>query len=249
MPSDLGMKLTQMLDEAFPKIMDPKFTAHMELDLDKIAQGELDRDKLLLEFWNSFEKDLEAFKGAAITGSKKTVEVTNIICPQCNEKNLVIRLGKSGSFLGCSGFPKCTFTSKFERKEDGSIQMIEKTDDGAELLEEVCEKCKKPMRKMQGRYGEFIACSGYPECKYIKQNTANFPCPKCGGALVQRAWRGGKFWGCQNYPKCNFSIFSDIEQMECPKCHQGQYMLKKTSKDGKVTLTCPRAECKHVIEM
>ncbi len=248
MPTDLGMKLTQMLDEAFPRIMDPKFTAHMELDLDKIAQGELDRDKLLLEFWNSFEKDLASFKGAAITGSKKTVEVTNIICPQCNEKNLVIRLGKSGSFLGCTGFPKCTFTSKFERKEDGSIQMIEKTDDGAELLEEVCEKCKKPMRKMQGRYGEFIACSGYPECKYIKQNTASFPCPKCAGALVQRAWRGGKFWGCQNYPKCNFSIFSEIEEMECPKCHQGPYMLKKTSKDGKVTLTCSKAECKHVIE-
>jgi len=248
-PTDLGMKLVQMLNEHFPKIMDPKFTAHMELDLDKIAQNEVDRDKILIEFWNDFSKDLENFKGSALTGSKKTVEVTDIMCPQCKEKNLVIRLSKSGSFLGCSGFPKCTFTSKFERKEDGSIQMIEKTEDGPELLEEACAQCKKPMRKMQGRYGEFIACSGYPECKYIKPTTANFPCPSCGGTIVQRAWRGGKFWGCQNYPKCNFSIFSDIEQSPCPKCNQTPYMLKKTSKDGKVTLTCPRSECKHTITM
>ncbi|MBI2344664.1 type I DNA topoisomerase [Candidatus Dependentiae bacterium] len=246
-PTDLGMKLTQMLDEAFPKIMDPKFTAHMELDLDKIAQGELDRDKLLLEFWNSFEKDLDNFKGSA-TGGKKTVEATNILCTECKEKNLVIRLGKTGSFLGCSGFPKCTFTAKFERKEDGSIQIVEKTEETPELLAEICEKCKKPMRKMQGRYGEFIACSGYPECKYIKQSTANFPCPKCKGSIVQRAWRGGKFWGCQNYPKCNFSIFSDIEQTQCLKCNQSPYLLKKTSKDGKVSLTCPRTECKEIIE-
>lgn len=246
-PTDLGMKLVQMLDEYFPKIMDPKFTAHMELDLDKVAQAELDRDKLLIEFWNSFEKDLANFKGSALTGSKKTVEVTDIMCPQCKEKNLVIRLGKSGSFLGCSGFPKCTFTSKFERKEDGSIQMIEKTEEGPELLEEACVQCKKPLRKMTGRYGEFIACSGYPECKYIKPTTANFPCPSCGGNIVQRAWRGGKFWGCQNYPKCNFSIFSDIEQSPCPKCNQSPYMLKKKSRDGSVTLTCPRAECKHSI--
>ena len=89
MPTDLGMKLTQMLDEAFPKInANSKFTAHMELDLDKIAQGEMDRDTLLMEFWNSFEKDLANFKGAALTSSKKTVEVTNIICPQSVMKKI-----------------------------------------------------------------------------------------------------------------------------------------------------------------
>ncbi len=247
MPTDLGMKVTQMLNEYFPKIMDPKFTAHMEQDLDKIAQAELDRDTLLFDFWNSFEKDLQNFKGQTNTGSNKTLEVTTITCPACNEKPLVIRIGKNGSFLGCSGFPKCTFTSKFERKDDGTVQIIEKTEAEQALLDEKCEKCSKPMRKMQGRYGEFIACSGYPECKFIKQKTANFACPTCQGNIVERKWKGGTFWGCQNYPKCTFSIFSDIDQNTCPQCQQTKYMLKKTDKTGKVTLICPADTCKYIV--
>lgn len=246
-PTDLGMKVTQMLEEYFPKIMDPKFTAHMEEDLDKIAQGDIQRDVLLLEFWNSFEKDLSNFKGQPHSSSNKTVETTTIICPQCNEKPLIIRIGKNGSFLGCSGFPTCTFTSKFERKEDGTVSIVEKSDTDQELLDEACSKCNKPMRKMMGRYGEFIACSGYPECKNIKQNSANFPCPQCGGTIVERKWRGGKLWGCQNYPKCTFSIFSDIEQIPCPKCNKSVYMLKKVDKSGNITLICPQEDCKNII--
>lgn len=245
-PTDLGMKVTEMLSEYFPKIMDLKFTAHMEGDLDKIAQGELERDKLLTEFWSSFEKDLNNFKEQTNTPSKKIVETTDIVCPKCNAKTLIIRLGKNGSFAGCSGFPECTFTSKFERADDGSIKLIE-SDEGVQLLEENCEKCGKPLRKMKGRFGEFIACSGYPECKHIKQTVANFPCPLCSGGVAQRSWRGGKFWGCQNYPKCKFSIFADIEQSPCPKCEKSPYMIKKTNKAGIVTLTCPMPDCKHTI--
>lgn len=245
-PSDLGMKVTQMLDEYFPKIMDPKFTAHMEEDLDKIAQDELQRDKLLFEFWHSFEKDLANFKGQTDSSKNKTLEQTNIMCPQCNEKNLIIRIGKNGSFVGCSGFPKCTFTSKFERLEDGSIKLIEKTAAENELLDEKCQKCGKQLRKMMGKFGEFAACSGYPECKYVKQNVASFPCPKCNGSIVERKWRGGTLWGCQNYPKCNFSIFSDIEQIPCPKCKKSVYMLKKTNRAGQTSLICPLDECKYV---
>lgn len=245
-PTDLGMKVTEMLSEYFPKIMDLKFTAHMEGDLDKIAQGELERDKLLKEFWSSFEKDLNNFKEQTNTPSKKIVETTDIVCPKCHEKTLIIRLGKNGSFAGCSGFPACTFTSKFERADDGSIKLTE-SDEGIQLLEETCEKCGKPLRKMKGRFGEFIACSGYPECKHIKQTVANFPCPLCNGGVAQRSWRGGKFWGCQNYPKCKFSIFADIEQLPCPKCNKTPYMIKKTNKAGIITLTCPVTECKHTI--
>lgn len=244
-PTDLGMKLTEMLNEYFPKIMDPKFTAHMEEDLDKIAQGEVQRDVLLREFWASFDKDLQNFKGLMPGTSKKVVEETSILCPQCKEKNLVVRLGKNGSFLGCPGFPKCTFTSKFTRAEDGSITLVAAEE--TPLLDETCEKCGKQMRKMKGKFGEFISCSGYPECKYIKQNVANFPCPQCAGNIIQRSWKGGKFWGCQNYPKCKFSIFSDIEQSPCPKCHKNPYMLKKVDRTGKTTLICPNEECKHTI--
>lgn len=245
MPSDLGMKVTQMLEEYFPKIMDPKFTAHMEEDLDKIAQGELQRDILLFEFWQSFEKDLNNFKGQTDTSKNKTLEQTNIICPECNDKHLVIRIGKNGSFVGCSGFPKCSFTSKFERLEDGSVKLITKSEADIELLSEQCTKCNKPLRKMQGRFGEFLACSGYPECKFIKQNIANFPCPKCNNPIAERKWRGGTLWGCQNYPQCNFSIFSDIEQIPCPKCKKSVYMIKKTNKAQQTTLICPMDDCKH----
>ncbi len=248
-PTDLGMKVVQMLEEYFPKIMDPKFTAHMEQDLDKIAQGDIQRDSLLLDFWSSFEKDLTHFKGQPHSSNNKTVETTTIVCPECNQKPLIIRIGKNGSFLGCSGYPTCSFTSKFERKEDGSITIVTKTDSEAELLDETCPKCSKPMRKMQGRYGEFIACSGYPECKHIKQKSANFACPSCSGTIIERKWRGGTLWGCQNYPKCTFSIFSDIEQQPCPKCNKSPYMLKKTSKTGTVTLLCPQEDCKHTLTM
>lgn len=245
-PTDLGMKVTEMLDENLPKIMDLKFTAHMEEDLDKIANGELQRDTLLREFWDSFEKDLEKFKGQTGKLGKKTLEETIIDCPTCNEKKLLVRLGKNGSFLGCPGYPECKFTSKFERKDDGSIAIITETDQPA-LLDETCNKCNKQMRIMKGRFGEFIACSGYPECKNIKQNIASFPCPLCNGSIAERKWRGGKLWGCQNYPKCKFSIFSDIEQSACPKCKKSTYMIKKMDKTGKATLICPQDDCKHVI--
>lgn len=245
-PTDLGMKLTEMLDKNFSKIMDYKFTAHMEEDLDKIAQGELERDNLLKEFWNSFEKDLQAFKGKDGEMSRKTLEVTEIDCPSCSKQKLVIRLGKSGSFIGCPGFPECKFTSNFKRLEDGSIELIEQ--DQPALLDEDCPKCSNKLRKMKGRFGEFTACSGYPKCKYIKQNIANFPCPKCEGNIIERKWRGGTFWGCANYPKCKHSIFSDIAQAPCPKCSKEPYMLKKIAKNDKVTLICPNNECKHTIE-
>lgn len=245
-PTDLGMKVTEMLDENLPKIMDLKFTAHMEEDLDKIASGNLERDKLLNEFWESFSVDLDKFKGQTSKLGKKTLEETPIDCTSCSEKKLVVRLGKNGSFLGCPGYPKCTFTSRFERKDDGTIVLLEDTDQPT-LLDEKCSKCTKPMRLMKGRFGEFIACSGYPECKNIKQNIASFPCPQCSGAIAERKWRGGKLWGCQGYPKCKFSIFSDIEQSPCPKCQKSLYMLKKTDRSGKTNLICPEDGCKHVV--
>lgn len=245
-PTDLGMKLSDMLDQNFSKIMDIKFTAHMEEDLDKIAQGDLERDKLLREFWDSFEKDLEAFKGKDGEGSRKTLEKTDIDCPTCKKEKLVVRLGKAGSFIGCPGFPDCTYTSKFNRNEDGSIELIET--EQPELLDETCPKCSQPLRKLKGRFGEFTACSGYPKCKYIKQNEANFPCPKCNNTIIERKWRGGTLWGCSKYPKCKFSIFSDIEETSCPKCNEQPYMLKKTNSTGKTTLLCPNENCKHKIE-
>jgi len=238
-PTELGTAVTQLLVKNLPHIMDKKFTANMEEDLDKIAQGELERDKLLKKFYKEFQDDLKKFKGSS-KGTQREAIPTELKCPECKKQKLNIRFGRSGEFLGCPGFPECDFTSNFERTESGEIKIV-KTEP-PKLLDEKCPKCSSPLRKLNGRFGEFIACSGYPKCKYIKQETASFKCPKDKGDVVRRVWRGGKFWGCGNYPKCKFAIFDEIEEKKCPKCKL-PFLLKKTSKDGKVTLLCSDKEC------
>jgi DNA topoisomerase-1 len=233
-PTELGMKVTHMLVENLPHIMNIKFTALMEEDLDKIAQGELERDILLKEFYKNFSEDLEAFRG---TKGKKATVPTDILCPQCKKHNLAIRFGKSGEFIGCPGYPDCTFTANFERTPEGKIVIVEA--EKPKLLDVNCPKCGKPLREIIGRFGPFVACSGYPECKYIHQEMANFPCPQCGNKIGKRTWKGKIFWGCTKYPECKFAIFSDIEQTPCPTC-KNPYLLKRFDKEGNVTLTCPK---------
>ncbi len=238
-PTELGSAVTKLLVENLPQIMDTKFTAHMEEDLDKIAAGELERDKLLKSFYKNFQEDLKKFKGTT-KGKAKAALPTEITCPKCKKQKLNIRFGRSGEFLGCPGFPDCDFTSNFERTESGEIKIV-KTEP-PKLLKEKCPKCGKPMRKLHGRFGEFIACSGYPDCKYIKQEIAGFPCPEDKGEVVRRVWRGGKFWGCSNYPKCKFAVFDEIEEKKCPDCKL-PFLVKKTNKEGKVTLLCSDKKC------
>jgi DNA topoisomerase-1 len=238
-PTELGMAVTNMLVQNLPKIMNVKFTALMEEDLDKIAQGEMDRDTLLREFYDAFQKDLEAFSGGK--KGKKNAEPTDITCPSCGKHKLTIRFGKSGAFLGCPGYPECTFTSNFERDEQGTIKLV--ATQAPKLLEETCPQCGKQLREIKGKFGIFKACSGYPECKYIPQTKASFKCPECKkGDFIQRKWRGGTMWGCSRYPDCKFAVFSDIEEKSCPKCKL-PFLLKKVSKDGKVTLLCSDKNC------
>ena len=238
-PTELGMVVTDMLVKNLPDIMDPKFTAQMEEELDKVAHGELERDVLLQSFHKTFEKDLAEFAGKDAT--KKSVE-TEITCPQCKEHQLAIRFSKTGEFLGCTGYPECTFTSNFTRDEKGTI-ILQETE-VPKLLDKKCPNCEKPLRQMRGKYGEFIACSGYPECKYIERKKLPFPCPQCGGDIIERAWRGGKFWGCANYPKCKLAIFDQIEETPCPQC-KWPFLTKKIDKDGNVTLICVNKECEY----
>ena len=236
-PTELGMTLTKLLVENLPKIMDVKFTAHMEEDLDKIAHGELERDDLLRGFYETFHADVKTFKGK---DGKRVAEPTEITCPQCNKSKLAIRFGKGGEFLGCLGYPECDFTSNFKRDEQGVIELIKPQ--APQMLDEKCPKCGKPLRQVVGKFGPFIACSGYPECKYIHHKKAPFPCPTCGGEIVERRWRGGVFWGCNNYPKCKFAIFGDIEDTPCPNCKL-PFLVKKVDRQGNVTLFCSDKNC------
>lgn len=238
-PTELGMTVTNLLKENFPQIMDAKFTARMEEELDKVAEGELKRDTLLNSFYENFEKELNGLKEKV--GGKQT-QPTDIECPECKKHKLVIRFGRSGEFLGCPGYPECTYTGNFARDADtGKLTIVEK--EKPQELDMKCPECKKSLREMVGRYGKFISCSGYPECKYIHQKKANFKCPLDGGAVVERKWRGGTFWGCNNYPKCKFALFGDIEETACPSCKAPALLKKVDPKTGTTTLTCADKKC------
>lgn len=240
-PTELGMIVTKLLVEHLSKIMNIKFTALMEEDLDKIAEGKLERDKVLREFYTDFEKDLEAFGGEQV---KRAGEQTDIVCPTCKEGKLIIRFGKAGPFLGCSKFPECKFTSNFTRAEDGTITLAQAEE--PKLLDEKCPLCGKPLRQARGKFGMFISCSGYPECKYIHRKIAKFPCPSCGGKLSEKSWKGKTFWGCENYPKCKFTISGDIKEVPCPKC-KAPYLLKRMKDDAPI-LVCGTKDCGYVTE-
>lgn len=237
-PTELGMVVTDMLEEHFPKIMDTAFTAKMEQDLDQIAQGQLDRDKLLKEFYTDFEKDLTKFKGE---DGRRQSEATEISCPECKEDVLLIRFGKAGAFLGCNRYPECSFTSNFQREESGEIKLVEP--EKPEVLEKTCPKCNEPLRKIQGRFGPFVACSGYPKCKYIDPVKAGFKCITCNeGDIVQRVGKGKKFWGCTSYPDCKFTIAGLIKESPCPDCKL-PFLLERTDAAGDKIYLCSDKKC------
>jgi len=241
-PTDLGIVVTDMLVNNLPKIMDIKFTAFMEEDLDKIAHGELKRDTLLKKFYKAFQKDISTF--AEEKKGKKAL-ATDITCPQCKKEQLSIRFTKTGKFLGCTGYPACSFTSNFTRNEQGKIELIEPKK--SEPLKDHCPKCNLLLRKVSGRFGDFVACSGYPECKYIQRKKAFFSCPECKGIVVEKKWRGGIFWGCENYPTCKFAIFDALKNESCPSC-KWPFLVIKTPKDKKEYLICHNKKCSYSTE-
>ena len=239
--TELGKAVSDMLSKNLPDIINVKFTAQMEEDLDKIAQGEKDRNKVLLDFYKEFQKDLKEFGGNAV--SRKNVE-TGINCPKCKEM-LVIRFGKAGEFAGCSAYPDCKFTSNFARDEQGKISLKEDVVD--ETISDLkCPNCGKGLVRKIGRFGPFMSCPGYPDCKYIHQDTMKMPCPTCGGKLAKRRWRGGTFWGCTGYPKCRFSIFGNPKEEPCPTC-KSPYLLITKDKTGTEKLSCPVKECDYSV--
>jgi DNA topoisomerase I len=235
--TELGKTINSMLTKNLPDIINVSFTAHMEEDLDKIAQGEIERDSVLNEFYDQFKKDLESFGGCEIT---KKALMTDLKCPTCKKVNLSIRFGRTGEFVGCSNYPICKFTSNFSKDESGKITLEEKPAD--EQIDIICPQCGKNLVKKMSRYGPFLCCPGYPDCKYIHQESLKMSCPKCESKLVKRRWRGGSFWGCSGYPKCRFSIFGQVSEEACPKC-KSPYLLITKNKAGGEKHSCPNKEC------
>jgi DNA topoisomerase-1 len=239
-PTELGYIVNDLLVENFPDIFSVEFTAKLEENLDRVESAEVQSSELLNRFYDPFKDEIEAAAEGML--SVKGVGVaTELNCPECG-KQLHIKVGKNGHFLACSGYPDCKYSRDYERDEKGKIQVIESA--ANETTDKLCAKCGKAMVVKRGRYGEFLACSGYPDCQYTQSLNSNgsakpigVKCPQngCGGEIVERQSKRGKiFFGCNKFPECNFATWDKPIDKECPSCGAKILVEKTTKKEGKV---------------
>jgi DNA topoisomerase-1 len=247
-PTELGMVVTDLLLENFDDIFDVKYTARMEEELDEIEEGKLDWRTAMSEFYEKFDKDLKHAE-EHMTDIKRMEKPTDLICEKCG-KPLVIKWGRHGSFIACTGYPECTYT----RELTVDLPDVDKTDLSEQGEEEYCENCGRPMVLKKGRFGQFYACTGYPDCKTTKpiggeQKKADVPldeiCPRCGSNLVLKYGRYGEFTACGSYPKCKYVKQKTIG-VKCPDCSEGE-IVERRSRRGKTFYGCNRyPDCNFV---
>ena len=250
-PSEIAFKITEMLEQNFKNIVDSEFTSKMEEKLDDIAENKADWQQILADFYYPFMDEIA--KGKTSIASQKLAEKIGETCPNCGGE-LLKRQGRFGEFIACSNYPKC----KYSRNADASAEGASEEKAAPEVLDEKCPQCGKNLIKRKGRYGEFIACEGYPKCKYSRKIegaakekkpllSTGVKCPSCGtGEIVERFSRRGKFYGCTNYPKCGFvSNYAPIARA-CPQCGNS-YMLRKELKKGNF-VECPQCKLKEEID-
>jgi len=228
-PTDLGKTVNRILVTEFPDIFDYEFTRTMEEELDSVEDGKDDWVKVLKDFYEPFEEDLAAAKKKEKEIRKSTQEKTDEKCEKCG-RPMVVRWGRHGKFLACSGYPECKSTKPLEGSEE------------AQEVSEKCDKCSSPMVVKRGRYGTFLACSAYPDCKNTKAlvKSTGVKCPeKCGGELVERRSKSRRiFYSCSKYPKCKFATWDRPVPTACPK-GDSTYMLAKVTKTKGEYLLCP----------
>jgi DNA topoisomerase-1 len=240
-PTELGMVVTDLLLESFGDIFDVRYTARMEEELDEIEEGKLDWRDAMGEFYERFTKDL-ATAETHMTDIKRMEKPTDLLCDKCG-KPLVIKWGKHGSFLACTGYPECTYT----RELVVDLPDVDKADLAEQGDEEYCQNCGRPMVLKKGRFGTFFACTGYPDCKTTKQIGGaqkkadvilDEKCPQCGSNMVQKSGRFGEFTACSNYPGCKYVKQKTIG-VKCPQCTEGE-VVERRSKRGKTFFGCNR---------
>lgn len=237
-PTELGFLVTDLLVENFPDILNVEFTAQMESTLDRVEDGKTTWTQTLDTFYQPFKENLEKAR-LEMKDIKKEGSPTDLICERCG-KPLVIKWSKNGSFLSCSSYPECKNTKNFKKDSQGKIKILEE-----EVREDTCEKCGKPMVVKHGRFGTFLACSGYPECKSTKPLSTGIKCPEegCDGSLVERRSRRGKiFYGCSSYPRCNYAIWDKPIKETCPECN-APFLVEKKSRKGGHSVVCLSKEC------
>ncbi len=207
-----AFKVMEILEKHFEEIVDSKFSASLEEELDNIAQNKADYQQVLKDFYYPFMDKIEAGKKNII--SQKVHEKTGQSCPKCGGE-LVKKNSRYGEFIACNNYPKCKYVKQTENANN-------------EATQELCEKCGGEMVQKFSRNGAFLACNNYPECKNTKslKNTPNaketiegVKCPECGGDIALKRSRKGSFYGCNNYPKCNFLSNHKPINKRCEKCH------------------------------
>ena len=241
--TDLGRVVCELLTEYFRDLMDVGFTAQMEESLDKVAEGEEDWIALLNRFSSEFNPTLE--QASKAMNSVKGGLPSGLACPECG-KPTVIKFGKAGPFLACSGYPDCKFTSNFSRDDKGEVRIAEREQPQYEIVG-VCPDCGGDLAVKKARTGSrFIACTNYPKCKHARPFSTGVACPKCkDGALVEKSSKRGKlFYGCGQYPKCDFAMWDEPMEGSCPECGSPVLALKRP-RGGKPYVGCPEKGCKY----
>lgn len=243
LPTETGRTVNDFLLKGFPDVVNVDFTSQLEAELDEVEEGNKPWVDAVRDFYDPFAIDLE--KAKSIPGPKDTVEPpTNIPCEKCG-RMMEIKWGRNGKFLACMGYkddPPCKNTQNFEKLPDGTIKIIPKQD---LTTDQVCEKCGSPMVVKTGRFGKFIACSAYPECKTTKPLALGVKCPQpgCGGDLVQKRTRKGRsFFACSKYPACEYALWDRPIPKTCPTC-SAPFLIEKVSKQTGRSVQCRNEDC------
>ncbi|PHQ81222.1 MAG: DNA topoisomerase I [Coxiella sp. (in: Bacteria)] len=236
-PTDVGRVVNRFLTNYFTKYVDYDFTAQLEEQLDDVSRGEKDWVPVLREFWEPFKSLVDEIQ-ENVQRSDVTQEKIDEKCPKC-DKQLSIRLGKRGRFIGCTAYPDCDYTRSMDGDDEKDQEIIE----GRK-----CPQCESDLVIRHGRYGKFIGCSNYPDCKFIepfeKPKDTEVKCPKCKeGNILQRKSRRGKiFYSCERYPKCDYAIWNLPIDQPCPQCHWPILTVKTTKRRG-TEKVCPQQSC------
>ncbi|NOS85189.1 MAG: type I DNA topoisomerase [Ignavibacteria bacterium] len=237
--TELGETVNKLLAAHFSDVISVKFTAQMEEELDKIAEGDLSYKKVLDDFYLPFNLDLEFLNKKTKEIKESLIEHTDIVCDKCGGA-MLIKWGRNGRFLSCSKYPKCKNAQPLPGEQEEHQELAEG---------KICGLCNAPMVVKSSKYGKFLGCSRYPECKNIQPITLGIKCPKCneGEVLARKALKSKKlFYGCTRYPDCDFISNSKPRETKCEMCGNS-YMLEKYSKKNGEYLECP--ECKHKVEL
>jgi DNA topoisomerase-1 len=264
-PTDLGMIVNDLLVENFDDLFNVQYTAHMEEELDEVEEGKMRWTDALAEFYGKFTRDLELAKKHMRDVKRMEIE-TDEVCENCGSK-MVKKFGRYGEFLACKNYPECKTTRDLPKLHEQT-----NSEEGEEN-EETCENCGRQMTLKRGRFGQFYACTGYPECKTTRKiqkggKAAAAPvaleelCPQCGKHLVIREGRFGPFTACSNYPKCKY-IKQETTGVGCPECG-GEIVVKRGKKtfygcsnypeckfalwDKPIAETCPECGARFLVE-